>query len=214
MFAKFARADGRITAQEIAVLENLMRNRFAFSEIKRQLAIRIFREASVSNTTFETYAKEFYGYFHRNPALLHNMIMVLLELANADGAYSQDEDELIASAIRIFGISERQYAFQRTRLRSKSAGERSEHYQRQDNFNRPAPGESLAHAYEILGCSPQSSILELKRRYRKLVKENHPDRVIAKGLPQEFVHHASERFKEIQEAYEAIAREREKQRSG
>ena len=105
-------------------------------------------------------------------------------------------------------ISEQQYAFQRARLRGKPTSDQSERGQKQDGYYKPSPGESLAQAYEILGSSPQTSTVEIKRRYRKLVKENHPDRVIAKGLPQEFVHLASERFKEIQGAYEAIARER------
>ena len=62
--------------------------------------------------------------------------------------------------------------------------------------------------YKILNCTPACSNEEIKANYKKLVKDFHPDKIIAKGLPEEFVAFASDRFREIQESYEKIRKDR------
>jgi DnaJ like chaperone protein len=62
--------------------------------------------------------------------------------------------------------------------------------------------------YKILNCTPESSNEEIKAKYKKLVKDFHPDMIISKGLPEEFVEFAESRFREIQKSYEKIRKER------
>ena len=73
---------------------------------------------------------------------------------------------------------------------------------------RGRPAAARTAAYDVLGVDPTATDAEIKSSYRKLVAENHPDKIIAKGLPDEFVKFAQTRFHEIQEAYEEIKRER------
>jgi DnaJ like chaperone protein len=62
--------------------------------------------------------------------------------------------------------------------------------------------------YRILNCTKESPDDEIKKNYRKLVKEYHPDMIISKGMPEEFVMEATKKFQEIQTAYEKIKNER------
>ena len=68
----------------------------------------------------------------------------------------------------------------------------------------PARSSDISNAYRILGCVKGDSLLKVKKSYRRLAMEHHPDRVLAKGMPEELVAVAEDRFKEIQEAYEVV----------
>jgi len=68
--------------------------------------------------------------------------------------------------------------------------------------------QELDRYYKILNCTPESSNVEIKSNYKKLVKDFHPDKIISKGLPEEFIDFAESRFREIQESYEKIQKER------
>jgi len=73
---------------------------------------------------------------------------------------------------------------------------------------RPAAATDLTRHYAALGVEPDVSDEELKKAYRKAVRDFHPDTIIAKGLPEEFQKFAEEKFKEIQTAYEAVTEHR------
>jgi DnaJ like chaperone protein len=113
------------------------------------------------------------------------MVDILLRVAVADGAMSASEEQMIRSAVRIFGFSESVYE----KIRSRYV----------QTFDR---------YYAVLGVNPGDSNETVKSRYRKLVMEYHPDRVVARGLPEEFAKYAQDKFREIQEAYEKIRKER------
>jgi DnaJ like chaperone protein len=185
MLAKLARADGRISDEEIQTIERFMEEELRLSDQSRQLAIRIFRAAKASPDTFQDYAQQFYLHFRYYPQLLEFMMDILFRLAASDGRMSSPEESLLRSAARIFHLGESVY----------------------ERFKLRYFGRDLSH-YEILGCSPEDSDDTIKGRYRKLVMEFHPDRIAAKGLPEEFAKVAEERFREIQTAYEAVKRER------
>jgi DnaJ like chaperone protein len=74
--------------------------------------------------------------------------------------------------------------------------------QTQSNPRRPA--KSVGDAYTVLGCQPTDAPHIIKERYRKLVKDFHPDTIMSKGLPAEFIRFAEDRFKQIQAAYETV----------
>ena len=185
MLAKLARADGRISNEEIQTIERFMEEELRLSEQSRQLAIRIFRAAKDSPDPFHAYAQQFYLHFRYYPQLIEFMMDILFKLAASDGRMSAPEESLLRSAARIFHLSEA--AFERFKTRYF--------------------GRDLS-AYEILGCRPDDPDDEIKSRYRTLVKEYHPDRIAAKGLPDAFTEVAEEKFREIQTAYEAIKKER------
>ncbi len=117
MLAKIARADGQVTRDEISAIESFMQNELRLGFQSRQVAIRIFEAALKAPDAFEDYARQFYGAFHANPQLLEFMLDILMRVALADGRFSPEEDKLVQSAARIFGISDQHFHNLRARYR-------------------------------------------------------------------------------------------------
>ena len=185
MLAKLVQADGRVTQDEIASIERFMQQDLRLSPASRRVAIDIFNAAQTSPHTFEDFARQFHDTFRQRPEILQFMVDVLMRVALADRDFSAAEEELVQRAARIFGVSAPGYQ----EMRSPS-------------------GAGDGRAYQVLGVSPDAPDEEIKRRYRSLVKEFHPDRIASKGLPEEFTDFAEEKFREIQEAYESVQKER------
>jgi len=185
MLAKVAQADGRISPEEIHAVEDFMAHELNLTPESKRFAVEIFQTAVNSPMAFEDFAGQFYHQFHNQPLLLDLMIDVLLRLSVADGALSEREEKLISSAARIFHFSEQKYH----ELKSKYAPDFEKYY-------------------AILGTNSKASDDEIKHQYRKLVKEYHPDKIASKGLPEEFNKFANDKFREIQDAYDAVKQER------
>ena len=185
MLAKLVRADGRISQEEINAIERVMLEDLRLDAESRHHAMNIFRAALNSPGTFDDFARQFYGHFHQQPQLLDLMIDILVRVSLADGHLSDAEEQVIRSAVSIFRMSDTQYK----QIRSRHVRDVDRHY-------------------ATLGCDRNSSDEEIKRLYRKRVRDFHPDAIAAKGLPEEFTRFASEKFREIQEAYEEIRKER------
>lgn len=185
MLAKLAKSDGRVSEEEIAAIEKFMDHDLNLDARGKRLAINIFNAAVRSDQTFQAFAHQFYHRFSYQPQMLHMMIDILVRVSVADGHVSEAEKRLIQDAARIFNFSNAQYE-----------NVLSKHYQSSDQY------------YAVLGCKRGDSNEHIKKQYRKLVFEYHPDKIAAKGLPEEFTKLASDKFREIQEAYDAIKKER------
>jgi DnaJ like chaperone protein len=181
MLAKMARADGRVSQSEIDMVTQFMRQDLRLDAEAEQAAVKIFRAARDSPASFEQFAQQFHQIFQTDRDMLYSMLDLLHRLAAADGQVTADERRLLAEAARIFGL--------------------------QEDEARHVVGDlptDLDKHYAVLGLDRSATKDEVRSRYRKLVADNHPDKIIAKGLPEEFVAFAHQRFREIQEAYEAI----------
>ena len=110
---------------------------------------------------------------------------LLFQIAAADGKFHPAEEKALGKIKEIFRISDSQF------------GDIKAVYFKDFDKN-----------YKILNCTPESTNEEIKSSYKKLVKEYHPDTIISKGLPEEFIDFASKRFQEIHESYEKIRKER------
>jgi DnaJ like chaperone protein len=185
MLAKISKADGKVSQDEIKTIENFMKHDLQLDAASQQTAINIFRQAVNSSETFDAFAMQFYSVFRGQPNLIELMMDVLLRVSAADGTISPQEEAMLLSAVRIFRYSEADYA----RLKSRYVKETNKYY-------------------AILKCDENSSNEEIKRQYRKLATEYHPDKIEAKGLPEEFIKFANDKFREIQEAYDNIRKER------
>lgn len=185
MLAKVAHADGRISPEEIQAVEDFMANELNLTPESKRFAVEIFETAINSPMAFQDFAGQFYHQFHNQPRLLDLMIDVLLRLSVADGALSDSEEKLISSAARTFRFSEQKY----NELKARYAPDFEKYY-------------------AILGIHSRASDDEIKRQYRKLVKEYHPDKIASKGLPEEFNKFANDKFREIQDAYDTIRQQR------
>lgn len=185
MLAKLAKADGHVSKEEIHSIENFMVRDLRLDPEGRRIATKILHTAIDSPATFQDFATQFYNQFVHQPQLLELMMDVLLRVSVADGILSESEETLILSAARIFNFGEQKYA----ELRSRYA-------------------KDFGKYYAILGSNRSDSDEHIKKQYRKLVKQYHPDKIAAKGLPEEFTKFAHDKFREIQSAYDAIKRER------
>ena len=179
--AKIAKADGRVDESEIKKIEEIISIKLNLNKEHRKFAINIFQKAKDDNVSFESYASNIYQILSSSQNSLLVFYEILFELALADGILHPKEDELLKKIPRIFRFDKNVY---------KSL------YEKYVDQNR--------NYYEVLGLSENSSFSEIKKAYLKKRKEFHPDTLIGKGLPEEFIGKAKEKFIEIQEAYEAL----------
>jgi DnaJ like chaperone protein len=185
MLAKLVKADGRVSKEEIDAVENFMVYDLNLNPESKRLATNIFHTAIDSQDNFNAFAGQFYSQFRSQYQMLDLMIDILLRVSVADGKLSANEEKLILSAVRIFNFNDEKYR----KLKSKYIKE----------FDR---------YYAILGCDKNDSVEDIKKQYRKLVSDYHPDKIASKGLPEEFTKFANDKFREIQEAYEVIKKEK------
>jgi len=185
MLAKLAETDGKISKEEVDTVEKFMLYDLNLSPRSRQMAMGIFYEAGRNPMRFQDFALQFYQHFQYRPELLEFMVDILLRLAVSDGDLSPGEETLIRSAVDVFRMPDSRYQA----LKGKYVQVTQKHY-------------------AVLGALPTDTDDQVKARYRKLAMEYHPDRILSKGLPEEFTHFAEQKFREIQEAYEAIKKER------
>ena len=179
--AKIAKADGRVDESEIKKIEEIISIKLNLNKEHRKFAINIFQKAKDDNVSFESYASNIYQILSSSQNSLLVFYEILFELALADGILHPKEDELLKKIPRIFKFDKNVY---------------ESLYEKYVDQNR--------NYYEVLGLSENSSFTEIKKAYLKKRKEFHPDTLIGKGLPEEFIGKAKEKFIEIQEAYEEL----------
>ena len=179
--AKIAKADGQVTKEEINKIEDFITQKFNLDGEQRNFAINIFQKAKDDNVSFDAYAKQLASLLKRSPNSLMIFYELLFELAMADGELHPNEEKLLKKVPKIFGFNDGLYnqLFQKYGLKTQ-------------NF------------YEILGVSKQMNFDEIRKMYLKKRREFHPDKLISKGLPEELIEKAKEKFIEIQEAYEEL----------
>ena len=185
MLAKLARIDGPVIQEEVDSVERFMIQDLNLDPESRRIGMNIFRTAQAAPESFGDFARQFKAHFHYRAELLDLMLDILLRVAVADGRILPAEDALIQEAAAIFGFSPEQLRRHKAR------------YQR-----------DVDRYYAILGVDPSASDDTIKHQYRTKVSEFHPDKIAGKGLPEEFTRFAEEKFRQIQEAYDAIRRER------
>ena len=185
MLAKISKADGRINEEEIKAVERFMVADLQLDGSTRETAQNIFRKAVTAPESFEDFARQFYSVFRYHTNIIELMMDILLRVSWADGTVSRKEEQMLLSAAQIFRFSQSDF----DRIKSR-------YVKKTDPY------------YAVLKCDENSSIEEIKKQYRTLVQEYHPDKIQAKGLPEEFVKFATDKFTEIQDAYEHIRKAR------
>ena len=185
MLGKVSKADGRVSEKEIQAVEQFMIRDLQLDASGQETAKRIFRQAISSPDSFEDFARQFYSVFKGHPNILELMMDVLMRVSAADGNISVKEESLLLSAVRIFNLRQADYQRLKDRYLPKSDP-----------------------SYAVLKLDKTATNEEIKKQYRTLVQEYHPDKIEAKGLPEEFVKFANDKFTQIQEAYEKIRKER------
>jgi DnaJ like chaperone protein len=180
--AKMAKADGVVTANEVAAFRSL----FAVPQKEERAVSRLFDLAKRDVAGFQTYATRVADLYKDDPRGLEDVIDGLFSIAKADGAVHEAELTYLEKVAAIFGFDGRD--FERIALRHVV----------------PREGDP----YVILGAEREWPMQRIRARYLELVADNHPDRLTARGLPDDFLSIATERMAAINAAYERIERER------
>jgi DnaJ like chaperone protein len=181
MLGKMAKADGRVCEDEIKAVRSFMSDKLRLDPTAQQFATSVFNEAKDDQTPFEDYARQFGQVFNGEPQLRMMFYEMLFTVALADGVLHPAEEKMLRSAPVLLGL----------------------HGDLFDTVKRQFVSD-LSHHYAMLGLEDGAEMSEVKKAYRKQVSEYHPDKVISKGLPEDFIRFAEEKFREINEAYEAI----------
>ncbi len=184
ILGKLAKADGQITREEgQTVIEFL--DRMKVGNDQRQFAIRVFNEAKNSRHDVDDFARQFAQMTIGQADIRSSLVDMLFRVALADNEFHPEEEKIIRSVGNILGIAAAEMEAIRARYLA-----------------------SADHAYSVLGLTEDASDDEVKRTYRRLAQEYHPDRIVAQGMPEEFVEYATQRFQEIQTAWDQIRKDR------
>ena len=199
---QISKADGRVTKVEIEAAENLMR-RLQLTERERQSAIRFFQKGKQPNFDLHGTLQEFARHSKLRYELRIMFMELLLEAAVSDGKLSVGEDAILERVRTVLKIPINVFI---AMLRAREA-EPQQQYQNR----KPAPqrGQTLAQAYASLGLTTEATAQQVKRAYRKLVSQYHPDKLMSQGLPDEVMEMAKRRVREINTAYDKIKLSRE-----
>lgn len=181
--AKMATADGVVTRDEVAAFGEV----FQVPQGEEEHVRLIFDLARKSTAGFESYARQVRRLFAGDKAVLENLLGGLFHIALADGRVFPAEDAYLREVARNFGLDEKDFV----RLRALHVG---------------APADEVQDPYVILGVAPGASAAAIREAYHHLVRESHPDLVIAQGLPPECIALATARIARINAAYEQIAK--------
>ena len=180
--AKMAKADGVVTRDEVDAFKRVVR--VPPEDVKD--VSRVFDQARKDSRGFEPYARQIAGMFADNPAVLEELLYCLTLIARADGVMHPEEVKYLRSVADIFGLDD--HAFER--------------------ITEVSGDLDTSDPYKILGVSRDMTNDEIKSAYRSLVRENHPDKLIADGLPEELIDMATEKLAAINDAYDKVSTER------
>jgi len=210
LMGKLAKADGRVSEQEVAHVETFFRQ-LKLTPAHRKEAITLFKLGSNTDFSVDVILEEFNRECGQSAALKQMMMVYLIGTATADGALRQAETELLRHISQSLGYSEAyfQQLLAMTRGQDHFSGGSYHHSGQQQG--RPAPTRgALSAAYQALGVKKTNTDAEIKKTYRRLIREFHPDKLMGQGLPEDMIKEATARSQEIQAAYDLIKKSRKK----
>ena len=181
--AKMAKADGIVTDDEIAAFRDF----FQFPEKEADKVLMVYQLAQQDVAGFDEYLSKVAKIFDDAPAVLEDVLDCLFHVAAADGVAHPRELELIDRAAKVFSVTPA--AFHRLKAAHLGLGEDD--------------------PYLILGVDHDAEAAEIKATYRALVRDHHPDALIARGVPPDMIRIAEGRMAAINTAYERILTKRD-----
>ena len=197
-----AKVDGQVSKDEIRLAEQVMA-RMSLSPEMRRTAIGLFNEGKSPAFDLDAVLDQFREECHRRRHLLQMFLEIQLHACFADGAVHAEERRVLQYICHRLGITRQEFAHLEALVRATRdftgagafGGDRP----------RTAPSrDRIVEAYEVLGVKRTASDAEIKTAYRRLMNQHHPDKLVAKGLPEEMVALATEKTQEIKAAYETI----------
>ncbi len=212
-----SKAKGRVTKEDIALANNLMQQ-MNLDMASRKLAQEAFNRGKESDFPLRKVMREFRIACGERVDLLRMFLTVQVKAAFTDDILDPREQEVLYVIAEELGISRFQFEqmlAMELAARHFSKGFQGGYYQQQntEGFHdysqqqqgfQTQSGPTLADAYQVLGVNEEDDRQTVKRAYRRLMSENHPDKLVSKGLPKEMLEMAKEKTQQIQAAYDLI----------
>lgn len=197
VMGKLAKADGRVSEEEIAHVEQLMQ-KLGMTEAHRIRAIALFKQGAVADFDIEPSLKKFMLICGHTSNLKDMLVVYLIVMALADGHLHPAEEALLVQIAGHLGYGPVAFKHLMDMVLNQShfAGKGVD------------SATMLEDAYKALGVTKENSDAEIKRAYRKLMSQYHPDKLIGQGLPEDMIAMATEQAKEIQLAYDLLKQSR------
>lgn len=191
-----AKADGQVTREEIRLAEAVM-DQMQLNDEQKAIAKRLFSEGKEPDFDLDGVLDQFVGVCHRRHTLLRIFLEVLVQAAMADGHLSDAEEVVLRHVCARIGFTPEELAHLESMVAASArwAG---------GPGRGPTRAQDLAGAYVLLDIPESASDAEVKRAYRRLMSQHHPDKLVAKGLPEEMMKIAAQKTHEIRQAYERI----------
>ena len=208
------KADGKVTPEEINMATSLMDNMRLQGETRLE-AQQAFRDGKARDFPLSEMLKDFKEYCHGRRDFLQVFLEILISAACADGRITPPELvvlEKLASSLG-FGRKDLHFLISTYEAEQRFRGGRGHAnqqrgQQRQQQYRQYSGQSSVSDAYKILGASESDDLIVIKRAYKKLMSQHHPDKLIAKGLPEQALEIAKNKAQDIQAAYELIKEKR------
>ena len=175
--AKMAKADGKVTKEEIRAFQN----KISVPENEIKNVARLWDQAKKTTDGFEVYAQQICQLLGNNSSVLEELLNLLIIIAKADGKITKSEILYLKQVSIIFGFSIEKFE----RIYSSNLGE-------------------ISDPYQILGVTRKTPIVEIKNKWKLLASNHHPDKLIAQGLPIDFIEKSTNRLQEINNAWDII----------
>ncbi len=205
VMGRLAKVDGQVSRTEIEVAEAVMRQ-MRFNNQQREAAIHLFNQGKDPDFDLDAVVAQFRDECRRRPSLVQFFLEIQIEAAYADGHMTAEEEEVLLRVCQILGFPVERFRLLERMLRGARGSRRRSHRgEGGDQRGRPsAGGMDVDDARNILGVDRDASNDEIKKKYRRLMSQHHPDKLVSQGLPDEMMQKAKEKSQEISRAYETL----------
>ena len=193
-----AKSDGRVSPEEIRLAETVM-DRLGLNSEMRTSARKLFSEGKSDDFPVDEVMRQFRSETHRRTTLIQMFLEIQLQAAYADGVMHPAEKEALRGICGHLGIPAAQLDRLEEMLRAGFG---------RAGYDAAATETSLQDAYRLLGVDESANDADLKKIYRRLMSQHHPDKLVSKGLPEQMIKDATEKTQQIKAAYELIRKSR------
>jgi DnaJ like chaperone protein len=189
-----AKADGRVSEDEIRAARAIM-SEFRLGQREIQFAIGLFTHGKRRDFPLEARLRQLRHLCRNRPDLCRMFVQIQLQAALWGGSLDPAGRQVLSRVCAAIGVSAYELAQMEALLRMQQSSRASD--------ARPAV-DRVAQAYEVLGVKPAASDGEVTKAYRRLMNQNHPDKLVARGLPESMMKVAEEKTRQIRTAYEVL----------
>lgn len=202
VMGKVAKADGRVTEDEIQFARDVMA-RMNLSEERKREAMGFFSEGKDADFSIADVLVPLSRVIQSQASVKIMFVEIQLQVAMADGQMSPAELAVVQEVCTLLRMSGIEMAALMSRMQAQQAYQQQS-YQQHQHFQQASEQSLLKEAYGVLGIQESNTEAEIKKAYRRLMSQHHPDKLVAKGLPPEMMQLAKEKTQEIQAAYDRV----------